>query len=277
MTLRQLIGAWLAALVLATVGVALLFVYAEPERHPFRNVQIAVIGSSLTRYAIPPRGGGASSLLGDGRTHLRFGYGGISEDRELEEFERALDDRVGLVLLEMSTFIRDMKSDPPNSECAEPLVAARSYLGQRKQDMAAALLRLRGIAKSQSDADREPANLNASQVIDPVKLKAAYPMRLHEPACHAWLADLLDRARRQGTRVAFFLPPRSRAADRYLPPGQGRQLEQLAIAVARDLRVPIFAPRSPWDNTLFVDHGHLNFLGRQRFDAELQDWWKRRK
>jgi hypothetical protein len=104
-----------------------------------------------------------------------------------------------------------------------------------------------------------------------------YPLRLHRPSCRARLERLLARAHEQRTQVALVLPPRSLASVGLMPAGQGRQMDELSKSLARELHVPIFAPQGPWSNSLFNDNAHFNLRGRQRFDAELRQWWADRK
>jgi hypothetical protein len=269
--LRQLFGAWFVALALVGGTITLLFDIGGIERRAFSNVKIAVIGSSPTRYAIAANGGGATSLLGDGRRHTRFGLRRASEYDLLVLLKAAIDDRVELALVEVSPLIRDTRDSPEEHGCNW----WRGVLRGEHRNIARSFRRLLG---AQTLETREPARLDRRfQLLQPDRLRAIYPLRLHQPLCRARLDRLLARARAQGTTVAFFLPPRSRAADGFLPSGEGEQLERLAKDLASELQVPAFVPKGPWSNSLFIDHGHLNRGGRQRFDAELRDWWAGRE
>jgi hypothetical protein len=275
LTSKQVIGAWLAALALVCGAIGAVLVVAGPDRHPFRGVKIAVIGSSLSRHAIPEWGSASASLLGDGRRHRRIGPSAVTEDGELSLFDAALADRVDVVFLEINPLIREFRVTSPKNNCDGAAEVLRTQVLKVQQQVAYSFRRLVGLDVHERDGTGEPQDLDRDQVIYQRWLEDSYPLQLHRPSCLLRLEQLVARARAERTEVILVLPPRSRVAADYMPPGQSQHLADLATQLANELHVPIFAPPSPWSNAMYLDNSHFNLRGRQRFDAELRQWWAR--
>jgi hypothetical protein len=116
LNLRQVVAAWVLALVLVgalTLGPVMLRDRAEARSRS----DIVVIGSSLTAYAVPETGGGAASLLGDGRPHRRFAALRITERQVLARLERAINQRAATILLEINPLLVDFADRPYQRPC----------------------------------------------------------------------------------------------------------------------------------------------------------------
>lgn len=269
-------AAWLIALLLAGGGILLLRERAAPDPHPYGGVEIAVVGSSLSRYAIPAEGG-AGMLLGDGRSHRRIAPSRATEAELLELLETAVEDRAEVILIEINTLIRDFAKADQVESCAGWQAVLRTDARRERLNLAYSFRRSLGISTAYREGNGEPDDIDRSQRINPRAMKAVYPLKLHLPSCRERLDRLLAQAKAQGAQVAFFLPPRSQVALTYMSPEQVAEIEELARRVARETGVPLFVPHGPWDNFYFKDNSHFNLQGRARFGAELRQWWAARR
>ncbi len=276
MNWRQLTAVWLIALLLVGGVAAFLLARAGPDRHPYGGVGIAVVGSSLSRYAIPAEGS-AGMLLGDARGHRRIGPSMATEAEILDLFEAAIDDRADVILIEINTLIRDFAKAEQVESCDGMQSVIRSNAWRERLEVAYAFRRWLGVSTNYREGNGEPVDIDREQAIDPRVMREVYPLKLHFPSCRKRLDRLIARARQQGVETAFFLAPRSEAALTFMPAGQNAALEQLARSLARDVDLPIFAPPGPWSNAFYKDNSHFNLQGRARFDAELRQWWAQRE
>lgn len=121
----------------------------------------------------------------------------------------------------------------------------------------------------------DPPDLYSRQRITPEAVWRSYPILVRSPCEGPRLGALVRRAKAQNTRLVFVLPPRSPFADVIV--GHREELEILSSAttLADGLGVGLFSAGTGWRNSQFVDHAHLNAVGRRRFIAELQKWWAR--
>lgn len=275
MTWRGVLVAWVLA-GLALAGAAALLQRAAGMAPPlFHGARIAVIGSSQMRFAVSKQGNGATSLLGDGRSHYRIGLPAISEPETLYLLRRAIDEHAELVLLESHALLYDTAPTRELGRCDQP---ARSLRVAIKQSQ----LRLtdtwaRWTHKPLSTHDRaDPADLDNLGPLDPTAAGRQFPLHLRDPCDMAGLVELTNRARAQGTRLILLFPPRSASADRLMGTDQVKTLDAAASKLASDLHLEIFKPGATWRDDQFVSLGHVNRSGRNRFVAELQAWMRSR-
>jgi hypothetical protein len=270
-----LTAAWVFALLLVGAMAIFLLDRAGPDRHPFGGVGIAVVGSSLSRYAIPAEGR-PGMLLGDARSHRRIGPSMATEAEILDLIEAALDDRTEVILIEINPLIRDFAKGGQVESCDGLQSVVRSNAWRERLKVAYSFRRWLGVSTSYREGNGESDDIDQQQVIDPLAMQEMYPLKLHFPSCRERLDRLIARAKRQRTEAVFFLAPRSEAALSFMPPKQNTEMETLARTLARQLDVPIFAPPGPWSNAFYKDNSHFNLQGRAHFDAELRQWWARR-
>lgn len=268
MTAPSLIRAWLLG-PLALLAAVLLAGQLTPEPPAqFRGAEVAVIGSSLSAYAIPESG---TQLAPGGARHWRIGIALPGEPDLLELLERAVAERPSLILLEANALVARFALDPRRGTCASPAGKLRQAAKRVHVRAVDALRRLFG-ARASLDGMGEPAQLDRPQTIDQALLKASYPLTIRPPCDEPRLQVSVRRAQAQGTRVVLIAPPRSPIGERWLGPAQSRAARAEMQALAARLGVPLFEPAGPWPDAQFVDHAHLNARGRAQFVAALRGW-----
>jgi hypothetical protein len=266
MTLRQLLLAWILGPF--ALGIALLCAawYApEPERR-FDGAEVAVIGSSLSVYAMPER-----LRLSNGRSLRRVGLSTPTEYDLLFLFEKAIDERAaGQILLEALPFVADFAFDQtkgchaPARRLREELHGAQVLVVDRLRRLSGRRTRLEGIS--------EPHRLDRAQKIDPTVMATFYPLTIHPPCQAERLERAVAKAKAQGIRVTLVAYPRSPYGQARLGSQQERELTQATRQLAARLGLDLMVPTADWSNTEFVDHAHLNSRGRARFVRELGSW-----
>lgn len=267
MTPRSVLGAW--ALALAVVLLAVLAGGLAPQPAAFHGARIAVIGSSQMRYAVPKAGGGADSLLGDGRSHFRIGVGAISEIEAETLLARAIDEHAELVLVDAAPLIYDLAWGHARGRCDQPLRPYRATIKQAQVRVTDTWARWAHLSTNRRDRG-EPPDLDDRRPLDLAGASIQFPLHLRGPCDLAGLNALVRRARAGGTSVVLVSLPRSVSAERLMGPGQSAQIDRKAVGLASDLGVPLVAPRGPWPDDRFVTLGHTNRAGRAQFLAALR-------
>lgn len=262
---------WLSAVALVLV-LAIGPVVAMDRDLRSQRSRVVVLGSSLTAFAVPVAGGGADSLLGDGRPHRRIAMPRMIESQLVAQLDLAIDQRADVILVEANPLFVDF-ADRLNSRACDGLgKAAEIAVISWRERVAEAYRWLTGLPRA--DIFRyDPRQAVAKQVVDPVRIRRAYPFTVREPCDGAGLRAAIERARAQGTRIVIVLPPRSPLADRLLGAERTKDLHDRALGFAARHRIEVFAPAGPWRNDEFVDLAHLNVAGRDHFLAELRRWW----
>lgn len=281
MSAHRLAWVWGAALILAVgAGMALtrrdtdsaIRAAALPATLP--NAPVVVIGSSLMAHAVASHGDGNDSLLGDGRAHVRWALGAISEAQTLQLVAGALQRGARTVLVEVHPLAFDFAFATRASEF-QPLTLANDFRRQSRQ-AASGLRHLLKLspppAPLQATLFPEPGNLDRLFRVSPRMLALFYPLHLREPADPMAWAALVQRARQQNAAIILLAPPRSRSAADSMGPAAGEALQRHLAARAQELGVPMFQPGPVWPDDHFVDHAHMNRRGRARFMQELARW-----
>jgi hypothetical protein len=71
-------------------------------------------------------------------------------------------------------------------------------------------------------------------------------------------------------RIVFFMTPRSQEAAAFLGPAVEAQQVQLYLDLSHRFGVEFWQPAVEWENSYFVDPGHLNRRGAARFTEALR-------
>lgn len=274
MSLRAIAWAWAwCAAVLLAAGLVLADRAAKAPP-TFGGAAIAVIGSSQTQYGFAKHGGGAASLLGDGRSHVRIGLPAISEPEALALVERAVSERTGLVLVEVWPLVADVQRLANRGRCDQPARGLRTWLKLRQRALTDAVARWAGRAVS-TDGGGEPPDLDRQDPQDFTASTRGYALVLRGLCDAQLLAQAVRRAQAGGTQVVLMAPPRSATAQRLLGEQQSAALDQAARTLAANMGVPLFAPRGPWPDDRFVSIGHVSRAGRAQMRDELRRWISR--
>lgn len=271
MTGRQLVVAWLGAFIVVT-GLLLIPPHLYAPARPPLHAEVVVIGSSLMAYAVPTRGSGATSLLGDGRSHVRLARNSITEAQSLDFLGDALAAKPALIFVEVNPLIFDFADVAGRRACDGPRAAAMAFFRARRLQTIEIYQRLRGYPDWYALAS-DPVDRFSEQKIDLKAVRLGYPLRARSPCEQQRLQEFASLSRLQRTRLVFVLPPRSPYARAIIGPRVEVELVAAANRLAEQLGVSLFHPGPSWRNGEFVDHAHLNDSGRQHFCAELQRWW----
>lgn len=271
MTTHEMIIVWLASLA-ACLGLSIGPILLSDHLIALRRSQIYVIGSSLMNYAVPAEGHGPTSLLGDGRSHIRFGRPMVSEPVLLTQLDQAIDHRAKIVFLEADPFLFDFASHTHQRACDGWKFAAASYLIDGPSRVLNAFRDLRGLLFTHTFSV-DPDDIAAAHAGYMVKVRADYPLAFRPPCDSSRLAAAVARARSQGTRVILILPPRSPDAERMLGSAQLSELNNRARDLATRLGLSLYVSHDQWPNSEFVDTAHLNLSGRAHFHRDLDRWW----
>ncbi|MEP6867038.1 MAG: hypothetical protein ABJA20_00830 [Novosphingobium sp.] len=278
MTVRQIVWAWLAALLIAAAAVVAVRMVAPPERPFFDRAQIAVVGSSLMRGAVSPFGPDArspqKSLLGDGRPHARIGMIAAEEWQLIAMANQAVARKVSVLFIEVNPLIRDLPAVDDEHLCDMRQAGLRHWLKFAQFRIANDFHSGLGLKRIERRGDEDPEQLFDAQKITPEDIKRMYPQQLHDPYCRQDLDAMMRNARDNGVQVVMVLPPHSRAAEAVQSRAVVTGLRTRAGALAARYSVPLFAPQGPWDNAEFYDLAHMNIKGRAHFQAELAAWWR---
>jgi hypothetical protein len=268
---RQLVLAWLIALALATtVSVGLVLLADRTSRA--RESDIIVLGSSLMAYAVPASGGGAGSLLGDGRTHIRIATAGLAEPALLARIEQAIARQPAIIFVEANPLLADFANQTNQRPCDGWSYPARTYVAAQQKRVIDAFRRLRGRPPTGA-YEGDPDDIAAAHAINRDEVRIRYPITIRALCDEARLKALVTQARKQGTRIVLVLPPRSPDADRLLGTALTEQLRNRTLQLAARLGVEVFAPDGPWTNDEFTDLAHVNLRGRAHFLKALRTWW----
>lgn len=271
MNARALVMTWLLALglfvILAAVPVLLVERTAQRQRS-----DIVVIGSSLIAYAVPATGQGATSLLGDQRSHRRIATRRLTENDLLAAFEQAISQHTALVFIEVNPLLVDFADQLRQRPCDALPSLIKNYVVTERRRVPEAFAQLAGLPLAYG-YEGDPPNLQSTHSMTDAVMRSMYPLTVREPCYEPELASAVRRAKAQGTLVVLVLPPRSPDADLLLGSKLTSKIRDRAMALARRLEVPIFVIDGNWPNEEFVDAAHLNDIGRAHFLRELRQRW----
>ena len=105
------------------------------------------------------------------------------------------------------------------------------------------------------------------------KLQDLYPLNLRQPFKAAELREVLALAKSKNVAVYFLAPPRSELAARYQGEAAMAAQNDHAQAVADRFGVDLIDIGPVWPDTYFIDQGHVNLAGQNRFVQELRQQW----
>jgi hypothetical protein len=271
MNARALVMTWLLALGLFAMMAAVPVLVVE---HTARTAHsdIVVIGSSMMAYAVPATGQGATSLLGDQRSHRRIAANRMTESDLIANLAQAISQHTALVFIEVNPLLVDFADQLRQRPCdgLRPLI--KNYLVAERRRVPEAVAQLAGLPLTYGFAG-DPAKLESKHAITDAVIRRIYPFTVREPCYERELASAVARAKAQGTVVVLVLPPRSPDADLLLGSKLTTQLRDRAMALAGRLEVSIFVIDGNWPNEEFVDAGHLNRIGRAHFLRVLRQKW----
>ena len=241
-----------------------------------QRTDIVVIGSSLMAYAVPVSGHGATSLLGDQRSHRRVAERRMTETSLLNALDLAIAQHSSLVLLEANPLLVDFGDQSRRRSCDGIQHMIRNTIAAERRRVPEAFRTLFQLPLVYSFSS-DPPNLASKHVISPTIIRELYPLTIRAPCDEPRLEAAVARAKAQGTQVVLVLPPRSPDADRLLGPKVTSELGRRVQELADRLGIDVFAAEGQWPNEEFVDTAHLNIIGRGHFRRALRQWWASRQ
>lgn len=273
MTARAVMLAWLTAALIIAGAIAFLIVGSSRQQPAFHGVEVAVIGSSLMRHAVPKREGGEGGLLGNGWRHWRIGLSSITENDLISLLSRALDEHVKIVFVDANPLLFDFAKSPGKGHCDRAGAELRSRLKAMHLHVTDEYARRFG-KPAELDEVSAADEVDHAGLTQPVRLRGIYPLSLRGPCRVEALERLGAKAKTGGQSIVVVLPPRSATSDRLLGPIQRRDLNAWARFLAGELHAQLFDPKGTWTDSEFVDGEHLNRRGRAHFIAALRAWWR---
>jgi hypothetical protein len=279
MTSRGFALIWCAAITLVTLIVVALNTFTKAAQDNFDNMPAApvvVIGSSLMKSAVPSFGQGNDSLLGDGRAHVRYAVGSITEDTTVELLRLALNDGAKTVLIEANALAFDFASKGSTfhqdgaqlDRLIKPLFDLSTRIRQKLREF---IFGQHPTVTFISEAD----NLDNHFSVKP-NAKAKYPLYLRLPQYPDLLEATLMLASKNGVELILIAPPRSQWAADVMGPEATETLRLHFQTLSDRLNLPLFQPSAVWSNEHFIDAAHMSRQGRTRFLNELAQWWASR-
>lgn len=291
MRIRQFHSIWATVVCLSAIAVGLLpggepeaasgrvnltsDVLVETEEIP--EASIAVIGSSLMRYAVPPVGSTGYSLLSDGRTHVRLALGNITEEQQIALLTRVLASDVEYVFVEIQPFGIDFRFEEWRqqtflhglvNQARRFSLTARRALGRKFRRRLKTESTPGQPPSLMSEADKLDAEFHVSQAA----LSLLYPIHERSLVEKDRLDELISVASARQVKLALIAPPRSQTAADYMGTARSKSLEKHFQKLAEELGVPLFQPARWWTDDYFIDQAHMNRRGRNRFCRELAQW-----
>ena len=278
--MRWFLSIWLASLAMVCVALARLALNPSPVVPldlVLPQVPVVVIGSSLLHNGIPVSSSAEDSLLGDERPHIRLAINGISEIDALDFARLAIAAGSKTILIEIFPFCRDFEnrvSFDPEKERG-PDAWAKTILVQSRDMLKTFNRRVLGHSAHTSfvSAFMQEPGFVVELARNRPKLRDLYPLNLRQPFEAAELSDVLALAKSKDVEVYFLAPPRSELAAKYQGETAMAAQNDHAQAVADRFGVNLIDIGPVWPDTYFIDQGHVNLAGQQRFVQELRRQW----
>lgn len=273
---------WIAVLAIAVAVIAGLIMTAPAKDtvydiYSFSDVDIAVVGSSLSKSAFAPTGSGSQSIFADGRSHRRVGLASPPPELIEDVLEIAVKEQVPLVLLELRPFIFVTKDQIPCDRLRCRLLELMPDIFALRWEFRERYRQLSGLPPSTNmltSAISEYPLLETTEQ-SPSRLASRYPLTFLDAKPSVRLLSLVTKAKRNGTRIVLLMPPRLNTVYEYIGEQQTRELQQRSARFAEALDLDLFMPGGIWGRDMFVDTAHMRRGGRARFQEELRSWWER--
>lgn len=274
MTSRGFALSWAA--VLACVATTFAVLAAPPDLSvDFEEADIVFVGTSLTSHAVPRYAGPHTAVITE-KTHFRVGLGAGDQREMIKLLDSAIAQKPELVVIEINPFLFDfnhqqavrLPKDDPIAEASRLIQISRNNARERLQTLA-------GLRDSRIGHATRFVNapVGSQDVSDAAKL---YPLHLHDPSPDPALVERLLAAREQGVEVAFLLPPRSANGVRLIGKGTSQELQANARIFTRRAGCELIDFGTGWDDAFYIDLGHLNSVGRERFLDHFRQWYAAR-
>lgn len=267
---------WLGSLLLTALLGTLALRPVERPVFDFGDAEIAVVGSSLSLFAVPASGSGESSLLQDGRSHVRMGLLSASAAETEDLLAQAIEQHKMLILLEVRPFIFVHNNQIEGRLCADLWCETQQHIANLRGNFSDHYrLLLNRPANYTVRLGQGTGTLGALNEGFSLRepLSKAYPVSFLAEDPSVKLQSLVRQAREQDTRIILFLPPRSPTATAYIGPEETAEIERRARHYADVLQLPIFNPDVAWSDEDFIDRGHMGRSGRAKFISALRLWW----
>lgn len=243
------------------------------DRLDLNSAPITIIGTSLSVNAFPPRSNALPGVLGDGRSHTRSAVPAATSAEIEKLLGFAVDDRVETIILEARPFIYFGKPAAGFGGRAQQIIETSYWM---RSNLRIRLRRALGFDDTvfggrsifldrEPDWDQSYGSQDWQSKLRPVNFVD------HQPSPR--LVQLVNRARKEGTQIVLFLPPRSPMAAKFIGAAQSAEIQIRARTLAHTLGLPLFDPRGEWTEGDFSDPTHLSLQGRAKLLVELRNWW----
>ena len=250
----------------------------EPIEQAIPEASVVIIGSSVTRNAVPGIGVGITGgILGDYRTHVRLAVDSMDEEQSLYLLSRVLKKSVEVVFLEINPFSLDFSVQISKPNDSMSLLSIMKIIKKWSGNVGENANMILGRYQSPRPRNliEDDNKLSDSFTIRP-NMERNYPLYLRSPRYSERLSHLLEEAKNKEIKVIFIALPRAKWAETYIGASEADELEAHYRKLAKEFGVSLFAPAKFWKNEHFIDSAHMNHIGRKRFLKELLSWWKKK-
>jgi len=247
------------------------------------------IGTSLTRFAIPP-GATGDALLWDEVSHSRLSFGGSIDSRAhiTALLNHSLDAGAEEIYVEVYPFLRRFKSELRLAKKRATLAESAIWRGVVDKDVQKAWFHFGVILREPIRMILGRRTFNKFPMLYPEdvpfldetglrvekQMEQLYPYKvtaLEDPESLDSLKPSVARSEEQGAHLAFLAYPISEAAAERLGEPLLAELRSSLTLFERRLKVPVLGSVEVWPNRYFVDNAHMNRAGRERFLKRLAD------
>jgi hypothetical protein len=275
MQMRGLIAVWIftALTVSAALGSSLAY---EPQDDPDECIQdligsqkisIAVVGSSLARFGLPPSGpelAGIAPPDAEGEAR-RLTRSGMEPEDLLRITKYVLEEEPDYLLIQVEPFLFQVA--PPRRQA--PLRAATRGLRDFLVDVLVPVVH----PIFCEPLDQREAVDALGRVFDGEVAfdRGNYPIRLHQREYGSDLKQVVDAAHAAGTKIYLFSLPRSETGIDVLGEEREKQLADAVTKLSADSGLPLLQLGRALPDSNFFDHAHPNHAGREIIVRLLKD------
>ncbi len=228
------------------------------------------VGSSLTRNFIPvesPPGG----MFKDGRTHTRVAVDAIEESQSNWIVEKVLEQRPKMVFVEIYAYIREFNRNYVISKAEQRLglgwLQEKLFALSEAEHMTLRFLASKNPLRYKTT---DPEYFDKTGVGLDRDLIIAYPVFYRAQKEPERLLSIVRRAKETGVCLVFLAQSNSEHTANYVGKQSLNELTESILTFERTYGVKVWRPAElVWPNELYIDEGHMNRLGRERYLNEL--------
>ena len=235
------------------------------------GAEVAAVGSSLLGRGLEWE----ASLLSSKADSRRLALSGATAETILDLSERSVLQNAKVLVIEAQPFLRVLKSRKfQTNNWVHPIIGLNEQINILSRSFRVSIAALIDSRETYRHNQwlQDPISEFCDIKIDIDHLEKIYPPTITPTPLARRLDKLLATARDQNVRVLFVLMPISTSASSYLGSDYLRSQEDRLANFSREHEVEVWSAGVMWSDRYFLDHAHLNKLGRTRFTSTLRDY-----